>query len=288
MTWFKVDDGFSTHAKVDDLGDDQAIAVAAWTLCGSACMRDLTDGHVTPAALRRTLAAWTPKDRERAAAALVRVGLWDAAEGGGWLFRNWLEHQPSREHVERERALAKERQKRAREKRSTVTHGDVTPSVTNEVTRDVQRESRRDESVSHAAPTRPDPTRPDQGESESPPAPEVEPVGLPGQTGAPWRTLIEPIRSAILEWSKTRKVAAPREAALGNEHAALAPIARWLWETGEAQGWSAEERVRRCRWLVLDRFYASKDARTVAKGYPLGWLAANPAEYALDAKRGAA
>jgi hypothetical protein len=166
MTWFKIDDGFSTHAKVDALEADQPLAVACWTLCGSACMRDLTGGVVTRAAIRRVLALWSDRDRQRAAAALVRVGLWlDHPEG--WQFHDWKEYQPSREKVlgERERKAQNKRDSRSNGKGS---HQHVTAPVTAPVTGDSSAPSRE---CHHG----PDPTRPDlaakaAGEPSSSPA----------------------------------------------------------------------------------------------------------------------
>lgn len=109
----------------------------------------------------------------------------------------------------------------------------------------------------------------------------VDPMPLPGHA-VPWKPLIEPLRAAILAWAKTRKVAPPREALLGSEGLVLVPVARWIHETGEAQGWDAAERERRCAWLV-ERFYASKGS-TAEAGYPLAFLARNPQQYALDVK----
>ena len=107
----------------------------------------------------------------------------------------------------------------------------------------------------------------------------VDPEPLPGHS-VPWKPLVEPLRAAILAWAKTRKVAAPREALIGAEGLALVPVAKWLAETGDAQGWDAAERERRCAWLV-ERFYASKGP-TADAGYPLAFLGRNPQQYALD------
>lgn len=159
MTWFRVDDGFGTHRKVDALGEDQALAVAAWTLCGVASARDLTDGLVTAAALRRTLAGWSKRDRDRAVSALVSVGLWVAEPSGGWRFHDWQDHQPLREEVLSERERKAKNQRDSRQKRASVT-GD-SPVTAAPVT--------GDEPVSHHGPSRPVPTRPDPSRPETPP-----------------------------------------------------------------------------------------------------------------------
>lgn len=136
MTWFKVDDGLHSHPKWRAATKG---ARALWATAGSWSADNLTDG-VVPAYMLPVLDGTTKE-----AAELVRVGLWEVIDGG-WVFHQWNEEgrQPTRESVERERAAAKERQRRAREK---------------------ARESRRDDDVTHGDshgppdPTRPDPTR---------------------------------------------------------------------------------------------------------------------------------
>ena len=140
MTWFRVDDGFGEHAKVDALGADTPHALAVWLLAGNASARALTDGAVSVAMLNRTCSAIAPATRRRAADALVRVGLWEE-RADGWAFKDWLEHQPSREQVLAERAAAKERQRRRR----SVSHG-VSHAVTSP-------EPPENFSVSHTTPT---------------------------------------------------------------------------------------------------------------------------------------
>ena len=281
MTWYRVDDGFSTHAKVDALAGDQPHAVACWTLLGSASMRDLTDGIVTRAALRRTLALWSERDRTRAVEALVRVGLWlvdtspEAGPGGGWRFHDWHLYQPSRAEVEAQREKQRERQRRHRAAMSS------RDASTGDASRDgaVTRDNRSDNTVSHTTPTRPDPTRPLESLTRAPERDVVDPEPLPGHS-VPWKPLVEPLRAAILAWAKGRKVAPPREALLGAEGLVLVPVAKWLAETGDAQGWDAAERERRCAWLI-ERFYAAKGP-TADAGYPLAFLGRNPQQYALD------
>lgn len=192
MPWFKVDDGFHEHAKVEALEVDpleHAVAIAAWTLLGTACARRLTDGVVTRAVLAKVLVSWPERQRLRAANALVRVGLWDAHEDG-WRFHDWHDRNPSRDDVVREREAAAERKRKSRggggssgggghgpghSVGHSVGHG-VTPPVTPAVTATVTpggvtvdpgstRAPAR--ACAPAIPTRPDPTRPDRRESES-------------------------------------------------------------------------------------------------------------------------
>ena len=140
MVWFKIDDGFWCHPKVLECSD---AAVALWARGGSYCAAQLTDGKVTPKALRLL-----GNDRD-AATELVMEGLWDLDSDGVWWFHDWAEYQPTREEVLKERAAAAERKRASRERSRKQSHG----------------ESRRDghgtDAVIPASPTRPDPTRPD-------------------------------------------------------------------------------------------------------------------------------
>lgn len=136
MPWFKIDDTFAMHEKVMAAGN---AAIGLWARAGAWSMQQLTDGFVPDHVLR---ALGTPKERRT----LVEVSLWEETEGG-ITFRNWSERQPTKEQVEAARQAAAERQRHARERAKS------------------QRESRRDNSVSHGPPdpTRPDPTRSSYG-----------------------------------------------------------------------------------------------------------------------------
>jgi hypothetical protein len=121
MTWFAVDDGFHGHKKLAALesGPSFAEAIALWTVTGSWCASQLTDGDVPRGQLRKLV----PFDFDRAAAELVRVELWDATDGG-YQFRDWAEYQPTKEEVEAKRsaAVSRSRKYRQRAKSSVVTH----------------------------------------------------------------------------------------------------------------------------------------------------------------------
>jgi hypothetical protein len=91
MTWFKVDDSFYDHPKMFDAPD---CAVALWTRAGSWSARNLTEGFV-PAGLPARLCG----DPDTAVADLLRRGVWLRASGG-YRFHDWLQWQPSKEHVE--------------------------------------------------------------------------------------------------------------------------------------------------------------------------------------------
>ena len=154
MTWFKVDDSLYDHPKVEHLS---LSAVGLWTLCGTYCARQLTDGVISHK--RVGMLGGT----DSLVAELVAAGLWIAVEDG-YLFHDWGVYQPTREEVEAKRESARNRQRKHRG------HALVTPSVT------------RDKSVSHASVTplvtapRPDPTRPDHIKDIPSPADAVDAV----------------------------------------------------------------------------------------------------------------
>jgi hypothetical protein len=137
MTWFKVDDGLAFHAKAVAAGN---AAMGLWVRAGSWSAHHLTEGFV-PAHMAASMGS--RKEAQR----LVAVNLWTECDGG-FQFWQWAEdgRQPTREQIETDRAAARDRQQRARER---------------------ARESRRDGGVTHAdvtgavtvPPTRPDPTR---------------------------------------------------------------------------------------------------------------------------------
>lgn len=136
MTWFKVDDSFYDHPKVEQLS---LAARGLWVTAGTYAARHLTDGFVPDSIINRAGRGVASATRE-----LYSVGMW-LPEKGGIRFHDWDQFQPSRESVEADRLRTKERQKAWRErKRNAVTNGERN-SVTNAARGD-------------GAPTRPDPT----------------------------------------------------------------------------------------------------------------------------------
>lgn len=123
MAWFKIDDNFYDHPKVDELSLD---AVGLWALCGTYAARHLTDGFI--AARRVTRLGGT----DELAAELVDAELWEPTEGG-YEFRNWHEYQPTKDGVEAKRDADRERKRKQRRNKngeftlSQKSHG-VTPS----------------------------------------------------------------------------------------------------------------------------------------------------------------
>lgn len=151
MTWFRVDDGFSDHPKVDALGDGPCLeaAIALWTLSGAWAAKHLTDGFVPAGRVARV----GVKNATKAAEELVRVGLWDREEDG-YRFRNWCEYQPTRARVEAEREKTAERVRRHRDRPAT-----EPTSVGNAVT-PAKPEQRNAVTNAAPVPSRPVPSRP--------------------------------------------------------------------------------------------------------------------------------
>lgn len=100
--WIRLDDAICHHPKFVQVG-----AEAAWLFVGGLgyCGRYLTDGFIPKAALG---ALTTIPKPERAASALVAIGLWElvtpeTAPGGGWLVHDYAAYQLSRDEVEKRR-----------------------------------------------------------------------------------------------------------------------------------------------------------------------------------------
>ena len=100
---------------------------------------------------------------------LVSAGLWKR-ESGGYVFRNWLEYQPSKQDVDAERAASRERMRELRARRKQ-----PKPQKDAEETEVFGRTvTNGSENVRNPDPTRPDPTRPDPPrKKEEPSAPAV-------------------------------------------------------------------------------------------------------------------
>lgn len=128
MPWFRLDDSFHSHPKVIAAGNE---AVGLYVRCGTYAAQHLTDGFVGKSIVLLY-------GSEALAARLVDVALWNRTRGG-WNIHDYLDYNPSRETVEKERKAAAERQRRSREAKLS------------------QRDSPRDNAVSHRTPTRPDP-----------------------------------------------------------------------------------------------------------------------------------
>lgn len=145
MTWFKVDDGFHSHAKTITAG---TAAMGLWVRCGSWSANHLRNGLVPVNVAREFGSSAQIK-------ALVTAGFWSEVEGG-YQFNDWEDYNPTADDVKADRAAAAERQRKAREAAKAKRESQRTSD-------EVTGMSRRDNPVSHAAVTspRPDPTRPE-------------------------------------------------------------------------------------------------------------------------------
>lgn len=271
MTWFKVDDGFCDHPKVDALheGKHAEAAIALWTIAGCWCAKQLTDGFVPIGRMRR----FGLRNADAAAAELVRVGLWLEVDGG-FQFHEWTDHQPPREKVLARRASAAERQRRRREKGAGSGDGHAScHAVTDAVT---AREVTRSDRVSHSTPTRPDPTRPDLDRvSGSDQVARGLSLARPG--GA--RSLVafgDEIRSGLVEAMDAEGLP-PHDRTRDLGWDGWARIARWARQMASKRG--RDERDVAAQ--LVRAFMSSKRARE--RGYPPQFLAENPAEFWREA-----
>jgi hypothetical protein len=130
MPWFRVDDGFYGHPKVQLISND---AVALWVFAGSWSMRYLTDGHIPFQSLVMV------RGTKQTAQELLDAGLWDMTPDG-YLFRDWSNYQATKEELEISRAQSRERTRRYRSKKQDVDTHD-SPDVADDVTQDVTRDS---------------------------------------------------------------------------------------------------------------------------------------------------
>ncbi len=270
MTWFKVDDSFHSHAKLAELeaGPCFAQAIALWTVAGSWCADQLTDGRVPAAQLRKLV----PFAATKAASELVRVGLWIEA-GGGYQFHGWVDYQPTKARVEADRTASAGRLAKWREKnRSAVANADVTPLQAS-----LPTDAKRDP-VETVTPTRPDPTRPD--------------LSLAGETRAPGVATPNPKSTSRFLDSfgppPSDPIATLAKAFSDARHAA--GFGRWTWD-GKNHGSHFEQLEKLDAALAaesdLDRptalaaafrgFFSDSKAQGVK--CPLAWLAADAGSY---------
>lgn len=109
MTWFKVDDRLAFSPKALAAGNP---AMGLWVRAGSWSAQQLSDGYV-PGSIVQQMGSTAPAQAER----LVTAGLWVPVVGGGYVFHDWEQYQPSRAAVESDRQARRERTRRWRERR---------------------------------------------------------------------------------------------------------------------------------------------------------------------------
>lgn len=108
IPWFKVDDGFAFNRKTLRANNQ---AIGLWVKAGSWCAQQLTDGHV-PMGVILAFGS-TVEDAQ----VLVDAELWEV-DGDGFRFLNWVDFQPSKAEVEREREKARKRKQEWRDKQN--------------------------------------------------------------------------------------------------------------------------------------------------------------------------
>ena len=106
MTWIKVDDSFGDHPKVMALGRDRMAGLGVWTAAACYCARHLTDGFV-PSAVAEGFC------HTRIIGKLVDVGLFDKVPGG-YQLHDWLDYNPPRSKVLKDRQEARDRMNKRR------------------------------------------------------------------------------------------------------------------------------------------------------------------------------
>lgn len=98
MTWVKLDDSFSEHAKIMAISDG-ALRLHLSAFCFAS--RNLTDGAISFLASKSLRGLTTKRVNE-----LVAANLWENMDGG-WTIHDYLNYNPSREQVLKERANKK-------------------------------------------------------------------------------------------------------------------------------------------------------------------------------------
>jgi hypothetical protein len=113
MSWARIDDGFDDHPKVVALLDEDdtpsaAAAVALWTLCLTWAHRNTRRRGkmpgLLPAGLPRRFLGGLGKD---GAQLLVKHGLWEAQDDGGWRIHDFGDYLPTEETREARSAAGK-------------------------------------------------------------------------------------------------------------------------------------------------------------------------------------
>lgn len=296
---FAVDDDLEAspkHEALDGLpATRRARAFEAWLRLGAACRKRGNGGLVTLALVDKILHAWKPMERAQTLVDLVEArggrarGLL-VAEGDAWRFHEWQSWQPDEEEsaVERDkRAESAERSRRYRaSKKAKSVTPIVTPNVTN-ITRDdvtKSRDAERDEITPRAL--RAPATRvrvPDPVPIPSLPHGDLRGGGSLDQVREP--DAPPPLAPAA---ALTRDAEIIRRTAQAAFEGAGVPPPRavrdldgkpWVALVDPVRDIAARDgaTVADVATALLAGFLASERAK--ARGYPIGFLVANPAEY---------
>lgn len=110
MAWGRIDDAFDDHPKVLALLEMEgaASAVGLWTLCFTWAHRNTRKKGKTPGLIPASLPRrfFGPEARSMAEL-LVKVGLWDVVDEGGWMIHDFGDYLPGREVSEARSAAGK-------------------------------------------------------------------------------------------------------------------------------------------------------------------------------------
>ena len=123
MPWFRVDDGFYDHPRIEQLPN---ASIGLWVKAGSWCAKHLTNGVIPASVVRRM------KGTPSQVGGLIRCGLWveTSTESGAkaYAFRDWVDYQIERREVLEKRAewALKKRESRNR-KRANQSKGENVP-----------------------------------------------------------------------------------------------------------------------------------------------------------------
>ena len=133
MPWFRLDDSFHSHPKVLRAGNE---AVGLYVRCGAYAAQHLTDGFI-PEHIALLYGDETLVET------LVTTKLWRRTRGG-WRMPDYLDFNPSKEAVDKDRKGKADRQKRWRESRSRrVTNASSNASGDGAPTRPAPKEAGR-------------------------------------------------------------------------------------------------------------------------------------------------
>lgn len=174
MPWVRLEDSFADHPKIERAGP-----LAAWlhvaALCY--CARHLTDGRLPRQKASRLADIASP---ETHIDTLLRVGLW-SEDGDDYVIHDYLDYQPSRADVESDRAAARDRMAKNRRKKQQ--------QQQSERSEEVPPNDERSNGRSSSPPSRPVPSRPDDGfsslQSSNGLGTELPPVDNPTTTEEP-------------------------------------------------------------------------------------------------------
>ena len=155
MAWFKVDDGFYDHPKIENL---TMAARGLWLTAGTWCAKHLTDGLISKKRVRQL--GGTPAQIK----GLLEAGLWietqDEQGADAYAFHDWLDMQPSRKQIYEKREIEqqKKREWRAKQTAQTADKQDKRENVPKG--QDEGQPPGQDGGQNNPS-ERPDPTRPD-------------------------------------------------------------------------------------------------------------------------------